>query len=110
MDKLNSVLSNQGWINSRLEPCTWRLFDENNELCGLIGSHVDDLLVTGRGNLFDEKVRELRSSFPFGSWQSAQKETIIFCGCELHQDWQYNVFLTQERYSLSINEITCFGC
>ena len=105
MDKLNSVLSQQGWINSRLESCTWRLFDENNNLCGLIGCHVDDLLVTGHGSLFDEKVRELRSSFPFGSWQAAQKETITFCGCELHQDLQFNVFLTQERYSLSINEI-----
>lgn len=105
MDKLNSVLSQQGWINSRLESCTWRLFDENNNLCGLIGCHVDDLLVTGHGSLFDEKVRELRSSFPFGSWQAAQRETITFCGCELHQDLQFNVFLTQERYSLSINEI-----
>lgn len=105
MEKLNSVLRNQGWITSRLEPCIWRLFDGTGSLVGIIGCHVDDLLVSGSGFLFQQKVHELRNSFPFGSWQAAQDEHITFCGCELRQDVEFNIMLSQERYSLGICDI-----
>lgn len=105
LEKLNAVLQSQGWVTSRLEPCVWRLFDDNGNLCGLIGCHVDDLLVAGNGTLYDQKVAELRNSFPFGSWQCAQDETITFCGCELTQDVDHTIHLGQEKYSLGIREI-----
>lgn len=77
-DKLNSVLSQQGWITSRLEPCIWRLYDGSGNLIGLIGCHVDDLLVAGEGVVFEQKIHDLRNAFPFGSWLYAQHESISF--------------------------------
>ena len=93
MEKLNSVLQSHGWVTSRLEPCIWRLFNESGELQGLIGCHVDDLLVSGKGDLFESRIKELRSAFPFGSWQSAQEEQITFCGCEITQDSHFSICL-----------------
>ena len=105
MDKLAKELDSQGWQRSRLEPCVWRLFDSSGVLVGLLGCHVDDLLVSGSGDYFQERIKVLRQSFPFGSWQHAQSEAISFCGCEVKQDEHFNVFVTQERYALGLNEI-----
>lgn len=105
MDKLSKVLEEQGWQKSRLEQCVWRLFDSQGQLCGLLGCHVDDLLVSGVGDFFEQKVVLLRNSFPFGSWQKAQDETITFCGCEVTQDVNFNIFVSQERYALGLREI-----
>ena len=105
MDKLSKVLEGQGWQKSRLEQCVWRLFDPQGQLCGILGCHVDDLLVSGIGDFFEQKVSLLRNSFPFGSWQKAQDETITFCGCEVTQDVNFNIFVSQERYSLGLREI-----
>ena len=50
-------------------------------------------------------IQLLRSSFPFGSWQKAQEETITFCGCEVSQDSLFNIYVSQERYALGLSEI-----
>ena len=105
MDKLASVLASHGWQRSRLEQCVWRLFDQDGNLCGLLGCHVDDILCSGSGSWFEERIQLLRNSFPFGSWQKAQEESITFCGCEVSQDGEYNIFVTQERYALGLSEI-----
>ena len=84
-DKLDRVLSESGWVRSRIEPCVWRLYNPQKELCGIIGGHVDDLVCCGKGFLFTTKVDQLRNQFPFGSWIDAQQETITFCGCEISQ-------------------------
>ena len=103
--KLACVLEEQGWIRSRLEPCVWRLYDKEGQLCGLIGGHVDDLLCGGNGNEYDSKIAVLRKSFPFGSWKEAKRETITFCGCEISQRVDGSIELNQERYADSISEI-----
>lgn len=105
LDKLARVLAEQGWQRSRLEQCVWRLYDANGNLCGLLGCHVDDILCSGSGDWFNDRIQLLRKSFPFGSWQKAQEESITFCGCEVTQDSQFNIFVNQERYALSLNEI-----
>lgn len=81
------------------------MYDADSNLVGLIGCHVDDLLVCGSGKLYDEKIQQLRESFPFGSWLSAKNDSVTFCGCEVSQDQHYNIYLTQERYAHGINEI-----
>ena len=103
-DKLGKELAKQGWIQSKLEPCVWRLY-EGGVLQGLIGIHVDDLLCTGSGDYFHGKIQDLRSCFPFGSWKDLQKETVTFCGCELRQLRDGSIELNQERYAESIHEI-----
>ena len=105
MDKLASVLASQGWQRSRLEQCVWRLYNETGELEGLIGCHVDDLLCVGKSTHFHEKVKLLRNSFPFGSWQKASDENVVFCGCEVKQTYTGDILVSQERYGLGLNEI-----
>lgn len=105
LDKLARVLAEQGWQRSRLEQCVWRLFDKSGQLVGLLGCHVDDILCSGKGSYFEERIQLLRSSFPFGSWQKAQEETITFCGCEVSQDSLFNIYVSQERYALGLSEI-----
>lgn len=105
MQKLDSVLQEQGWCRSRLEPCVWRLYDSQDNLTGLIGCHVDDVLVAGEGEYYQERVDLLRKSFPFGSWLSASDQNVTFCGCEVKQETNFDIVVSQERYSMGINEI-----
>ena len=100
-EKLAKELSQQGWIQSKLEPCIWRLYDEHNTLCGLIGIHVDDLLCCGSGQCFESHIETLRASFPFGSWKDLHEEAVTFCGCELRQTQGGSIELNQERYAES---------
>ena len=104
-DKLAQVLESQGWQRSRLEPCVWRLFDSEKNLIGLMGCHVDDLVWAGEGSLYQEAIGKLRDSFPFGSWRDAQRESILFCGCELKQHPDFSITLQQERYACGVNEV-----
>ena len=105
MQKLANVLDEQGWQRSRLEQCVWRLYDSEGNLQGLLGCHVDDILCCGNSPLFQSKVKQLLGSFPFGSWQKAKDEQITFCGCEIKQNNKGDLFLSQERYALGLNEI-----
>ena len=104
-DKLAKELANQGWIRSRLEPCVWRLYDSQDQLCRQIGCHVDDLICCGAGAFFKERIQALRDSFPFGAWKALMEEPATLCGCELKQDSDYSIELNQERYAEGINEI-----
>ena len=103
MDKLAKELDNTGWVRSKLEPCVWLY--EHDMLCGLIGVHVDDVVCSGHGEFYDGKVQALRQTFPFGSWESAQREKVIFCGAELNQNHQCEITMSQERFALGLNEI-----
>ena len=104
-DKLASVLSSMGWIRSRLEPCVFKLFDEDGELVGLIGCHVDDLVCCGVGDKYLYMLKQLQEAFPFGSWKDAQQESITFCGCEVRQDKCGTIRLNQERYAHGVSEV-----
>ena len=97
-DKLGKELLAQGWKQSKLEPCVWRLYDQAGDLCGLIGVHLDDVLCVGPGPHFEGKIHVLKKSFPFGSWKSL-REPATFCGCELRQLEDGTIELNQERYS-----------
>ena len=103
-DKLGKELRSQGWVQSRLEPCVWRLYEEG-ELCGLIAIHVDDVFCCGAGKHFNKKVSVLKESFPFGSWRSLSEST-TFCGCELRGQLPCGTIeLSQERYGEGLVEI-----
>ena len=103
--KLGKELQQQGWIQSKLEPCIWRLYNDQGSLCGLIGIHVDDLLRSGQGSLFEDRMQALRGSFPFGSWRDIQESPAMFCGCEISQKKDFSIELNQERYAEGLSEI-----
>ena len=97
-DKLAAVLTDMGWVRSRLEPCVFRLFGSTGELIGIIGC-------AGEGPAYEAMLCRLQESFPFGSWREAQKEAIMFCGCEMRQGADGTLYLNQERYALGISEV-----
>ena len=103
-EKLAKELRTGGWCQSKLEPCLWRFYHKN-KLQGILGIHVDDIVTSGEGKLYDEKIQELRKLFPFGSWKNAKNETVTFCGCELKQKQCGEIVMSQERYSLGLSEV-----
>ena len=76
------TVKHQGWRQSRLDPCVFQLWDDT-KLVGVMGVHVDDVLIGGQGQLFDEKLSLLRSTFPFRKWKTHEGD---FCGSHLRQD------------------------
>ena len=103
-EKLAKELRAGGWCQSKLEPCLWRLYSQN-ELRGVLGIHVDDIVTSGKGVVYENKVKELRKLFPFGSWKNARNETVTFCGCEVKQKGCGEIVMSQERYSLGLSEV-----
>ena len=105
IEKLAKELEKDGWVRSKLEPCAWRLFDSDGNLVGILGVHVDDVICAGDGEVYQQKVSSLRKCFPFGSWKSAMKESVTFCGSEVNQDARGEITMKQERYPLGLSEI-----
>ena len=82
-----------------------KLFDESENLVGLIGCHADDLICCGEGSQYEDMLKQLQEAFPFGSWRDAQSETIMFCGREMRQGAHGTIYVNQERYALGVTEI-----
>eukprot|EP00438_Fugacium_kawagutii_P025213 Skav222622 [mRNA] locus=scaffold4205:86469:93548:+ [translate_table: standard] len=80
--KFESTVKSQKWIQSQLDRCVFYLW-EGSTLQGVMGVHVDDVVIGGRGPLFDKSLAELRASFPFRKWQIGKG---TFCGADLTQD------------------------
>jgi hypothetical protein len=104
MEKLFGELRKDGWIQSTMEPCFWRLY-EHGSLVGVLGVHVDDVVSSGDGDFYHERIRRLRSVFPFGSWKHAVDESVTFCGCEVKQNLNGSLDVKQERFALGLNEV-----
>ena len=105
-EKLQSVLWSQKWQSHQLDQCVFLLTDPSTqEICGYLGAHVDDLVVAGAGAYFEKQVKMLRESFAFGSWECAQEKSVKFCGCDIFQTEDFDIWLNQERFALSIDEI-----
>ena len=66
---------------------------------------MDDLVVAGAGVYFEKQVKQLRDSFPFGSWDCAQDKSVKLCGCDVFLTADFDIWLNQERFALSIDEI-----
>ena len=67
------------------DPCLWRIFNEANEIVGIIGIFVDDLLFAG-----DEEsgewitfLQELHSHYEWSPWET---DSFTHCGIKITQD------------------------
>ena len=72
----------------------FRLFD-NNALVGVIGLHVDDLLVAGNGRYFDKVMSTLESRLPFGARKYGK---FTYCGLNIEQVTQHEITEDQFDY------------
>lgn len=64
---LKKVLLKIGYIQSEMDPCTFKYVGEDGKLHGIIIVEVDDLLCFG-DERHDDKLEELRSRFNFGKF------------------------------------------
>ena len=70
-----------GWVQHPLDECVFRLYD-GAKLAGIIGLHVDDLLVAGYGKHFDKVMSHLESKLPFGERKYGR---FVYCGLQIEQ-------------------------
>ena len=94
--KFNSEAKRTRWVQSHLEPCVFLLWDNSEELQGILGVHVDDVLTGGRGPVYDAALAELKATFPFRKWQEYQG---MFCGSWLEQDPEtFQITVSQQAF------------
>lgn len=60
-------------MDTKLDPCVYMLWDSSlgkgsARLAGVMGVHVDDVLLGGHGGLFEKSIATLKTIFPFRKW------------------------------------------
>ena len=102
---LSQFLIEDGWMQHSLDQCLYKRVDNENNIVGYIGIHVDDLLCAGTGEEYENSIKRLRDKFRFGAWDMAMDKSLVYCGCEIKQHENFSISLKQERFALSIDEI-----
>lgn len=82
---LVQTLKKMGFIESRLDPCMYKLY-EQGQLVGMLAIEVDDILSCGKGKHL-KKMDELRSAYCFVKWINLKesKEGTSFNGRRLRR-------------------------
>ena len=80
--KFAETVTKDGWIQSRLDHCVFFHRNAKGQLTGVLGVHVDDVLLGGQGADFEASINRLRATFPFRKWKHGAG---TFCGAELSQ-------------------------
>ena len=69
---------------SQFDSCLYFLHDpKTGDLCGILGSHVDDTIKAGEGPLYEDAIAKLKHRFPYRKWRRGNGE---FCGVTYSQD------------------------
>ena len=94
-------LKSLGAIQNPIDRCLWIVPNESGEICGRIGSQVDDFVFGG--NMADpvwQKFREdLKKAYKWSPWQKGEFQ---FSGCKLSQSLTYSITLSQEEFCNSL--------
>ena len=93
--KLRTALQDAGFVESRLEKATFALRNRKGELCGLCCTHVDDVIFTGFGDVYDRALEKMKRAFTWGSWLV---NSFTHCGREVTRDKDGSVRISQEKY------------
>ncbi len=92
--RLTREMREAGLCQSQLDPCLFVLRIKN-QVCGVCGIHVDDLLGGGTPAM-DKILDQLRKKLPFGDYRTF---TIRYTGIEIRQDPKtYEIEIGQEAY------------
>ena len=100
--ELDRTLRKLSFIPSPFDPTVYLLHEPGqNTPAGIIGVHVDDGLCGGN-KYFHEKLAQLEAIFPFGSKKT---KSFTFTGIDLHQNANYSITMSQEKYISKIEPI-----
>ena len=93
-----------GWIKSKFDSCLYYLRDENNKLIGIMGVHVDDTAIGGKGAMFEAAVQRLKKRFPYRKWRVAEGE---FCGAFYSQNTEtFEISMSQSSFAEGLKPAT----
>ena len=76
--------------------------EHDSRLEGILGIHVDDG-IGGGSPVFEEAIKQLEKTFPFGSHKVS---AFTFTGIELNQHHDFSITMNQSAYVRKINPIT----
>ncbi|CAE7322055.1 RE2, partial [Symbiodinium sp. CCMP2456] len=100
--RLTRELVAVGLAVSQLDPCVFCLRNrDTNELLGICGVHVDDLLGGGT-SVMDQCLTRLKIKLPFGEFR---QRTIKYTGAEIRQHPDFSIEVTQEAYVDKLEEV-----
>ncbi|CAE7706187.1 GIP [Symbiodinium sp. CCMP2456] len=77
-----------GGIQCRTDPCAWIILGEDNEVAGVLASHVDDFLIMGSAT--DKNWLDFIANFKQAyTWAPWEHSSFSHCGIRLvqHEDW-----------------------
>ena len=89
---------------SLLDPALFVLYDKNHDVCGLLITHVDDIMFATNGSEFANQVIEkLHNRLPFGEWKKVRDahDGVSYCGKELRlekEDGKEIITLSQRSF------------
>lgn len=97
-----------GGVPHALDTCIWLFFSSSGEVCGRVGSHVDDFLIAGNSAdkewmAYRQKIKDV---YKWSPWQAG---SFTFAGVELKQTRDFNIYLTQETFCNALRPITIEG-
>ena len=95
--KFKTTAKRARWTQSVLDPCVFHLWSEHSQqLQGILGVHVDDVLCGGQGPVYEAALGELKQAFPFRKWEKLKG---MFCGSWLEQNPStFAISVSQESF------------
>jgi hypothetical protein len=100
--ELDKALRELSFRPSPFDPTVYLLYPEGaTKPAGIIGVHVDDGLCGG-DEFFLTQLAKLEERYPFGS---KKNQSFVFTGIEMHQNADYSIKLSQEKYVSKIDPI-----
>ncbi|CAE7347134.1 RE1 [Symbiodinium sp. KB8] len=101
---LSATLRNLGAEVCVTDPCLWRVIAENGDVVGVLGIHVDDILMAGneQEKQWVEFLHRLHGSYQWAPWETDQ---FTHCGLGLQQLYDDSVMISHEEYCSNISQI-----
>ena len=100
--ELTRGLKELGFQQAPFDPCMFTLSNEQGELMGTVGVHVDDGLFCGNEE-FHKRINLLETKYPFGS---RKQREFTFTGLHIVQKADHSIWVDQTQYVKDIPPIT----
>eukprot|EP00439_Symbiodinium_sp_Y106_P084240 s635_g25.t1 len=101
---LSSTLRSLGATVCKADPCLWRFMSEAGETLGVLGIHVDDILMAGDESRPEwvEFVRRLHGSYQWAPWET---DRFTHCGLDIQQLFDDTVMINHDEYCSNISQM-----
>lgn len=96
--KFKDTVEELQWTQSKLDPCVYHLWESvegSTTLAGILGVHVDDVLIGGHGQYFEQTLSRLRQASPFRKWKIREG---TFCGSYISQAEDGTITVGQQEF------------